>query len=104
MSRTRNIQRTAVPGAVLYPCLAAAALVLFTGMEYLMWRTCVSYPTVLAQVRYVDDVTLLTPQALREICGLPLTKPELKSKQNGLYLRCGTPALEGVYRIERYKD
>ncbi|ASM03159.1 MULTISPECIES: hypothetical protein [Enterobacterales] len=104
MIRTRTIPGTVVPGAVLYPCLAAAALVLFTGIENLMWRTGVSYPAVFAQVRYVDDVSLLTPQALMDICGLPLTKPELKRKQNGLYLRCGTPVLEGVYRIEHYKD
>lgn len=103
MIRARNAHRGAVPGAVLYPCIAVAALVLFIGLEFLLWNTSASYPAVLAQVRYVEDVRLLTPQARKDICGLPLTKPELERKQNGLYLRCGTPGIEGVYRIEHDK-
>lgn len=104
MIRTRNIPGKAVPAAMIYPCLAAAALIIFTGLENLIWRAGSSYPAVLAQVRYVDDAILLTPQAMKDICGLPLTKPEIERKQNGLYLRCGTPGIEGVYRIEAYKE
>ena len=96
----RSVSQKAIPGPVLYPCLAAAALILFSGLENMLWRTGDSYPVELAQVRYVDDIRLLTPQAMRYICNLPLTTPELLKKQNGLYLRCGTPGLEGMYRIE----
>ncbi|WP_324726362.1 hypothetical protein [Klebsiella sp. ZJOU C1] len=91
-----------IPAAVLYPCLAAITLVLFMALEKLLWYTGDWYPAVLTQVRYVNDSSLLTPQAVRDICGLPLTIPELIHKRNGLYLRCGTPGIEGVYRIERY--
>jgi hypothetical protein len=53
----------------------------------------------LAGVRDVDNVTLLIPAAMKEICGNQLPVPELKQKRNGLYLRCGTPGIEGVWRI-----
>lgn len=99
----KSTGKPAVNGAVLYTCLVAMAAVLFIGLESLIWHTGDSYPRGLAQVRYVDDVRLLTPQAMRDICRLPLTIPELVQKQSGLYLRCGVPGLEGVYRIERYK-
>ena len=94
---------SAVHGAVLYPCLVAMAAVLFVGLDSLIWHNGDSYPRGLARVRYVDDIRLLTPQAMRNICSLPLTTPELVQKQSGLYLRCGVPGLEGVYRIERYE-
>ncbi|ORM70302.1 hypothetical protein [Pantoea rwandensis] len=93
-----------VPGPVIYPCLAAAALGILAVLELLIWRVGGSYPDALAQVRYVDNVNRLTPQAMREICSQPLTTPELEMKRNGLFLRCGTPGLQGVYRIQRYSD
>ncbi len=99
----KSTGKPAVNGAVLYPCLVAMTAVLFIGIESLIWHTGDSYPRGLAQVRYVDDVRLLTPQAMRDICSLPLTTPELVQKQSGLYLRCGVPGLEGVFRIERYE-
>lgn len=97
--RNEQVSSMALSRAVLYPCLTAAVLVLCAGAENIIWRNGNYYPAALAQVRYVDDVRLLTPQAQRDICHLPLTEPELAIKQNGLYLRCGTPALEGVYKI-----
>ena len=96
-----NVERQKVPYAVLLPCLIAALLAGFTGLENALWRLGKSYPAALAQTRYVDDIRLLTPQAAREICSLPLAQPELVRKRNGLYLRCGAPLLEGVYRITR---
>ncbi|HDG1708963.1 TPA: hypothetical protein PFE25_002120 [Kluyvera ascorbata] len=95
--------KSAVHGVVLYPCLVAMAAVMFIGLDSLIWHTGDNYPRRLAQIRYVDDVRLLTPQAMRDICNLPLTTPELVQKQSGLYLRCGVPGLEGVYRIELYE-
>ena len=91
-----------IPAAVLYPCLAAITLVLLVALENLLWYTGDWYPAALTQARYVNDSSLLTPQAVRDICSLPLTTPELVNKRNGLYLRCGIPGIEGVYRIERY--
>ncbi|HCV64904.1 hypothetical protein [Serratia proteamaculans] len=91
-------------GPVLYPCLAAAALGVFAVLELLVWRAGGSYPDALVQVRYVDKVNRLTPQAIREICNQPLIPPELVKKRNGLFLRCGTPGLQGVYRIQLYSD
>lgn len=102
--RNEQLTSRALSCAVLSPCLTAAALVLCAVAENLIWRSGNYYPAALAQVRYVDDVSLLTPQAQRDICNLPLAEPELASKQNGLYLRCGTPGLEGVYKIEDYQD
>nr|AMK07381.1 hypothetical protein [gamma proteobacterium 10BT] len=49
--------------------------------------------------RYVSDYQLLTAESIKTICGTVLTKPELIQKENGLFLRCGTPGLEGVWRI-----
>ncbi len=94
-----NVARQKVTGAVLLPCLMAVFFIVFSGLENALWRTGKSYPAALAQTRYVDDIRLLTPQAAREICRLPLTQPELVKKRNGTYLRCGTPWFEGVYRI-----
>lgn len=94
-----NVARQKVPYAVLLPCLIAALLAGFTGLENALWRLGKSYPAALAQTRYVDDIHLLTPQAAKEICNLPLTRPEIIEKRNGLYLRCGTPLFEGMYRI-----
>ncbi|MFJ5981341.1 hypothetical protein [Enterobacter cancerogenus] len=96
-----KVARQKVPYAVLLPCLIAALLAGFTGLENALWRLGKSYPAALAQTRYVDDIHLLTPQAVRDICSMPLAQPELVKKSNGLYLRCGTPLLEGVYRIAR---
>ncbi|MDA8513279.1 hypothetical protein FDX19_14655 [Citrobacter sp. wls619] len=87
---------------VLLPCIACAQLIIFVSAENLLWRTTDYYPEVFTRVRYVSDTSLLTPAAVREICHTPLTKPELRKKSGSLYLRCGTPGLEGVWRIEKY--
>ncbi|WP_263070845.1 hypothetical protein [Enterobacter huaxiensis] len=68
----------------------------------MLWRMTCYYPAVLARVRYVNDASLLTLAAMREICHTPLTQPELRIKSGALYLRCGTPGFEGVWRIEKY--
>lgn len=87
---------------VLIPCIACALLIIFVIAENLLWRITDYYPAALARVRYVDDASLLTPAAIRDICHTPLTQPELRIKSGVLYLRCGTPGLEGVWRIEQY--
>lgn len=87
---------------VLVPCIVCALLIIFIGAENLLWRTASYYPAALARVRYVSDVSLLTSSAIREICNTPLTQPELRIKSGALYLRCGTPGVEGVWRIEIY--
>lgn len=51
----------------------------------------------------MDDMKYVTADSLRKICDMPLTKPDLRQKADGLFLRCGTPALEGVYLLKRYK-
>jgi hypothetical protein len=48
--------------------------------------------------------TALAPAAVREICHTPLTQPELRIKSGAFYLRCGTPGLEGLWRIEKYNQ
>lgn len=87
---------------VLLPCIACALLIIFVSAENLLWRTIGYYPAALARVRYVSDASSLTPAAIREICHTPLTQPELRIKNGALYLRCGTPGFEGVWRIEKY--
>lgn len=77
-------------------------LVIAYCAESLIWRLSDSYPAALSQTRYVDNIKLLTPQAIKTICNQPLTHPELVWKRNGLYLRCGLPGIEGMYRIESY--
>lgn len=95
---------TPIQKTVLYPCMISMVMVIGVSMENLIWRLADNYPTVMAKVRYVENTTLLTPQAMHRICDLPLTKPELVRKKNGLFLRCGTPGIEGMYRIEQYKE
>lgn len=48
--------------------------------------------------------TAPAPAAVREICHTPLTQPELRIKSGAFYLRCGTPGLEGLWRIEKYNQ
>uniref|UniRef100_UPI000AF42D63 hypothetical protein n=2 Tax=Bacteria TaxID=2 RepID=UPI000AF42D63 len=84
---------------VMIPCIVTALAILFAGGENLLWRTTDYYPSFLAGVRDVDNVTLLIPTAMKDICGNQRPVPELKKKRNGLYLRCGTPGIEGVWRI-----
>jgi len=88
---------------VLLPCIACGVFMTFVSLENLMWRMTEYYPPVLAGVRFVSDPSLLTPPAVREICQTPLTQPELRMKHGVLYLRCGTPGLEGVWQIEKYE-
>ncbi|KAF1370075.1 hypothetical protein [Yokenella regensburgei] len=87
---------------VLLPCIVCALLIIFVSAENMLWRMTCYYPAVLARVRYVNDASLLTLAAMREICHTPLTQPELRIKSGALYLRCGTPGFEGVWRIEKY--
>lgn len=89
---------------VLIPCLLTLVWGTFVASETLLWRVSDHYPTLLARVRYVNDIAMLTPQAMAEICHLPLTRPELQAKQNQLFLRCGTPGVEGVYQIEVWRE
>ncbi|AFJ46240.1 hypothetical protein [Shimwellia blattae] len=89
-----------VSRVVLAPCLLALLWGLFVASEMVLWRVSDHYPALFAGVRYVDDITLLTPQAMADICRLPLSRPELQQKRSRLFLRCGTPGFEGVYRIE----
>ncbi len=88
---------------VLLSCIACGLFMTFLSLENLMWRTTGYYPPLLAGVRHVSDPSLLTLPAIREICNTPLTQPELRIKRGVLYLRCGTPGLEGVWRIEKYE-
>ena len=87
---------------VLIPCIACALFITFAGAEKLLWSTTGYYPAALARVRYISDVSQLTSAAVREICNTPLTQPEIRIKSGVLYLRCGTPGVEGVWRIETY--
>lgn len=70
---------------VLYPCLAVAALGIFAVLELLVWRVGRSYPDALVQVRYVDNINRLTPQAMREICNQPLTTPALVRSETACF-------------------
>lgn len=88
--------------AVLIPCITCALFITFVSVENLLWRMTGYYPAAFLRVRYVSDVTLLTPPAVREICNTSLTRPEIRIKRGALYLRCGTPGVEGVWRIETY--
>lgn len=88
---------------VIIPCLLSMLWVIFVGSETLLWRVSDHYPSALTRVRYVNDLKLLTPESMAEICHLPLTQPELREKRDSLYLRCGTPGVEGVYRIEIWR-
>ena len=88
--------------AVLIPCITCALFITFMSAENLLWCTTSYYPAAFARVRYVSDASMLTPAAVREICNTPLTRPELRIKSGALYLRCGTPGVEGVWRIETY--
>ncbi|EMP7252350.1 hypothetical protein ROB49_004349 [Enterobacter cloacae] len=105
---SRRSPGVAAPGVkkplnvVLLPCITCALLIIFMGVENLLWHTTGYYPVALSRARYVSDASLLTPAAVREICRTPLTQPELRRKNDVLYLRCGTPGLEGVWRIEKY--
>ncbi|MBJ3817080.1 hypothetical protein F9C28_19920 [Shimwellia pseudoproteus] len=92
------------PRIVLIPCLLALVWGAFVASEMLLWRLSDRYPAHFAGVRYVNDIALLTPQAMAEICHQPLTRPELQTKHNRLFLRCGTPGIEGVYRIEIWRE
>ncbi len=96
------MRMTRVQRAVFYPCACSMLLVIACCAESLIWRWSDSYPSLLSQTRYVDNVKYLTPQSIKTICRQPLTQPELISKRNGLYLRCGIPGIEGMYRIESY--
>lgn len=87
---------------VLVPCLVSAALVIFLAAEKLVWCLADYYPPAMAMTRYVDDPALLTPSAMQDICHTSLTLPELKYKRGELFLRCGTPGLEGVWHIRPY--
>lgn len=98
-----QVVRHPVQGAVLYPCLIAIAVAAFICIENAIWRVGDSYPTVLTQDRYVDDEMLFNSSVVSDICNLPLTAPELRRKRNGLFLRCGTPGIEGMYRILLYQ-
>lgn len=91
---------TGVRRAVFYPCVCSIILVVACCTESLLWRWSDSYPSLLSQTRYVDNLKYLTPQAIKMICNQPLTQPELLPKRNGLYLRCGLPGIEGTYKIE----
>ncbi|UMB75186.1 hypothetical protein FXN80_13740 [Dickeya fangzhongdai] len=93
---------TSIQKVVLYSCVVSMAMVIAGCRENLVWRLADSYPYALSQIRYVEKAELMTPQAMRHICNLPLTPPELVRKANGLFLRCGTPGFEGMYRIELY--
>lgn len=88
---------------VIIPCVVSAALILFTGVENLIWQVSSYYPTALASERLVDNEALLTRPVMREICRQGLAEPELIRKENGLFLRCGTPGVEGVYFIRKMK-
>ena len=90
---------TRVQRAVFYPCVCSMFLVIACCAEGLIWRWSDSYPSILSQTRYVDNMAYLTPQSIKMICRQPLSKPELTPKRNGLYLRCGMPGIEGIYRI-----
>lgn len=89
---------------VAIPCLLCALLIVFLGMEQLIWRMSSSYPLALARVEYVDDEEALTAADLRQICRSPLPAPVVVRKANGLFLRCGSPGLEGVYLLSGYKQ
>jgi hypothetical protein len=89
---------------VLIPCLLTLIWGVFVVSETLIWKISEYYPSFLARVRYVNDIQRLTPQAIADICHLPLTQAELQEKQNVLLLRCGTPGVEGVYRIEIWRE
>ena len=84
---------------VAIPCICSIVFILFLVGENLLWRVFSYYPPALAVERYVSDYQLLTAESIKTICGTVLTKPELIQKENGLFLRCGTPGLEGVWRI-----
>lgn len=88
--------------AVLIPCITCALFIIFMSAENLLWRMTSYYPAAFARAKYVSDVTLLTPAAVRKICNTPLSLPELRIKSGVLYLRCGTQGVEGVWRIETH--
>ena len=98
-----HLEGKVVRKAVLLPCVICALFIIFLSAENLLWHTCEYYPAVFSQVRYVSNSSLLTPAVMNEICNTPLTQPELKWKNDALYLRCGTPGIEGVWRIEKYE-
>lgn len=89
---------------VAFPCILSIVFILFTAGESIIWHFFAYYPPEFAGQRYVTDYRLLTPEATRNICTTVLTVPELKQKSDGLYLRCGTPGVEGVWKINLYKD
>ena len=93
-----------IQGAVLCPCLIAVITIGFLCIENVIWHFGETYPVVLAKDRYVNDEMLLNSNAVYEICNLPLTVPILRRKKNGLFLRCGAPGFEGLYRILLYEE
>ncbi|WP_097420317.1 hypothetical protein [Escherichia coli] len=99
---TLSAEETKTLKAVLIPCVICVLFITFVSAENLRWHTTGYYPEALARVRYVNDASLLTPATVREICHNPLTQPELRIKSGSLYLRCGTPGLEGVWKIEKF--